>query len=447
MPGVESICRLMNAVIKPWLVASLVAALAGSVLLSAVLIVQLSRFDDTKRQAEEAEARAATQRTESAKLQAEVETLTKQKDALAPAVADWQQRLKEKAAAEAVLATLDATQRKAESDIAQASKRLDDANRGLLDADKQKTELTSTVERIKAERDTLTKSNTDAKILVRQAEEAERRLNAATNGLASVDARRKQYETDASAAQTRFEQLQKEADDLRKMREKTSTDLSTLRQQIQAQKDQLATLDQKTADFKALQSATQQEEQKLAKVQQQSATAEARTSEMEFRLGKAVAELASLTNRLEQARKDTAVEEIRLDTTKVALQRAATDIAAAQKRLGETQVSQELLIREQAKLVAQVAVSKKESAQFLKEAADSEIRRDSARTDLQKSDADIAAARTQLQVFVLKQSELTRETSRLEATVERLKKEKEALEKEIGRQEAQRHKASPIGQK
>ena len=163
-----------SAVIKPWLVAGLVVALAGNVLLSAVLIVKLSRFDEAKRQADEAEARAASQRSESAKLQVELKTLTEQKDALAPTVADWQQRLKEKSAAEAVLATFDSKQRQAESDVAQAGKRLEDANRALLDADKQKTELTSTVERLKAERDALAKSNTDAKALARQAEDAVR---------------------------------------------------------------------------------------------------------------------------------------------------------------------------------------------------------------------------------------------------------------------------------
>jgi len=50
-------------------------------------------------------------------------------------------------------------------------------------------------------------------------------------------------------------------------------------------------------------------------------------------------------------------------------------------------------------------------------------------------------------VFVVKQGELTRESSRLEATVEKLKKEKEGLEKEIGRQEALRPKVPPDGQK
>ena len=48
------------------------------------------------------------------------------------------------------------------------------------------------------------KSTTDAKVLNRQAEEAERRLAVATNAIATTEARRKQLETDASAAQTRF---------------------------------------------------------------------------------------------------------------------------------------------------------------------------------------------------------------------------------------------------
>ena len=165
--------------------------------------------------------------------------------------------------------------------------RLDDASHALLEAEKQKTDLASTTERLKAERNALTKSNTDIKALARQAEEQERRLNVATNALANVDARRKQLEVDASAAQTRFEQIQKEADELRQAREKLSTDLAALRQQIQALKDELALFDEKAADFKALQTATHQEEQKLAKLQQQSATAEARASEMESRLSKA----------------------------------------------------------------------------------------------------------------------------------------------------------------
>lgn len=436
-----------SAVIKPWLAAGMIVALAGNVLLSAVLIVKLGRFDDSKRQADEAEARVAAQRTELAKLQVEVETLAKQKDALAPTVVEYEKRLREMREAQATAESLNAKQRQSESDIAQATKRLDDANRALLDADKQKAELTQTVERLKAERDALTKSNTDAKVLARQAEEAERRLSAATNALANTDTRRKQLETDASAAQARFEQIQKEADDLRQAREKLTTDLAALRQQIQTQKDLLATFDQKAADLKALQTATGLEEQKAAKLQQQSATAEARAAEMESKFSKAASELSQLTNRLSQARKDTADAETRLETSRAASLRADADLAAAQKRLTETQTSQDQLASEQTKTVTQLAASKKDLEQARKDAADAETRRDAAKADAQKADAELAAARAQLQVFIVKQGELTREASRLDATIERLKKEKEALEKEIGRQEAQRQKNPSEGQK
>ena len=50
-------------------------------------------------------------------------------------------------------------------------------------------------------------------------------------------------------------------------------------------------------------------------------------------------------------------------------------------------------------------------------------------------------------MFVVKKGELTREISRLEASVELLKKEKEPLEKEIGRLEAQRQIIPPNGDK
>ena len=185
----------------------------------------------------------------------------------------------------------------------------------------------------------------------------------------------------------------------------------------------------------------------MTEIEQQLATVEARASEMEARHGKAASEFAQLTNRLELARKDGADAEARLDTAKATLQRADADLAATQKRLAETQAAQDQLARDQAKFIAQVAASKKDLEQSRKDAADAETRRDTARAEAQKADADLAAARTQSQVFVVKQGELTRETSRLEATVERLKKEKEALEKEIGRQEAQRQKAPPGGDK
>jgi biopolymer transport protein ExbB/TolQ len=96
-----------GAVIKPWLSAVLIFALAGNVLLSAILIIKLSGFEDMKRRADETEAEAATNRTELASLQADVDSLSKQKDALAPTVADWEKRLKEKAVAEAALANME----------------------------------------------------------------------------------------------------------------------------------------------------------------------------------------------------------------------------------------------------------------------------------------------------------------------------------------------------
>ena len=158
-----------GGVIKPWLVVVLVVALAGNVLLSGILNLKLSRFDDSKRQADEAEARTVKQRADLSVLQFEVETVTKKKDMLEPMVADWQKRLGERAAAEAALAALEGKQRQTESDTVKASKRLEDVNRALLDADQQKTDLTGAVERLKAQRDALTKSNTDAKALLRLA--------------------------------------------------------------------------------------------------------------------------------------------------------------------------------------------------------------------------------------------------------------------------------------
>jgi chromosome segregation ATPase len=434
-------------VITPMLMAGLITALVGSVLLSLYLIVVLSGYDDSKRQADEAEIRVTKQRTEFSALQVEVESLTKRKDVLAPTVADWEKRLKEMQEAKATADSLNAKQHQAESDLAQTVKRLADTRSAVLEADKQKTDLTTTVERLNTERDILTKSVADARAVTRQAEDSERRLSTATNALASVDGRRKLLEADVSAAQTRFDQIQKQSDDLRQASEGLNTELASLRQQVQTQKDQLAKSVQKAAELKALNTALQQGEEKLAKSREQLTTVESRATEMESRLRQASSELAQLTNRVEQARRDAADSEGKRDTAKAELQRITQELAAAQQLLVETQTSQNQRARENAVLVAQVTASKKELEQARKDGADAEVRLDTARSGLQKADSELAAARAQLQVFVVKQGELTRESSGVEATIVRLKSEKAALEKEIGRLGAQLPKVPPDGQK
>jgi predicted nucleic acid-binding Zn-ribbon protein len=123
-----------GGVIKPWLSGGLIVALAGYVLLSAVLIIKLSAFEDTKRQAQENQADLAKNRSELTSLKDEVDSLTKQKDALAPAIVGWEKRLKEKADAEAALAALEGKQRQTESDISQAVKRLDFNTRSVFNS-------------------------------------------------------------------------------------------------------------------------------------------------------------------------------------------------------------------------------------------------------------------------------------------------------------------------
>ena len=152
-----------GAVITPQLSGGLVVALVAFLVFAGILVILLNRFDDAKRQAQEAEARTTKQRTELSTLRVEVECLTKRKDVLAPTVADWDKRLKEMHDAQATADSLNAKQRRTESDIAQAGNRLEDANRALLDVDKQKAELTLSVERLKSELVTIKKVHTDAR--------------------------------------------------------------------------------------------------------------------------------------------------------------------------------------------------------------------------------------------------------------------------------------------
>ena len=75
-----------------------------------------------------------------------------------------------------------------------------------------------------------------------------------------------------------------------------------------------------------------------------------------------------------------------------------------------------------------------------------ERHRDTAKADAQKADSDFSTARKLYLEISAKQDELVRESSRLEGIIERLKKEKEALGKELGRSEGQQSKSSTGGQ-
>src|SRR5258708_32464068 len=105
-------------VINPWLGVGLVAGLLGSSVLSGILILNLSHFEDARRQAGELDAQIIRTRREVSSLQVQVDSLTKQRDALEPSVADLEKR---KDTAEAALATSEGKQRQIESQIAQAS--------------------------------------------------------------------------------------------------------------------------------------------------------------------------------------------------------------------------------------------------------------------------------------------------------------------------------------
>lgn len=386
-----------RTLIKPWLSFGLILALVGNVLISAILIVKLSGFDDMKARADEAEVEAAKKRVELSSLQVDLESLSKQKEVLAPTVADWENRLKEKAAAEAALSDLEAKQRQAESDIFQAGKHLEELRRNLTESERQKTELGSAIEKLQAEQVSLTKTNIDAKVKLTLASEAERRLEVATSALANTDTRREQFESDAAAAQAHFDQLQKDTDDLRQTRENAKT----------------------------------QGEQKLSELKQQVATA--------------ASELAQLTNRAEQARNQANELETKRDTDQQAGTKAAQDLVSVRNALLLTQTSQDQLSNEQAKLLAQIAALKKDLEQSRTDAAQSDVRLETAKADIQKADADLGAIRKLSQELSVKQGELTRQVSGLETDIERLKKEKEALEKQIGKMESQQPKQPSEG--
>jgi chromosome segregation ATPase len=300
-----------TSVINLWLCGALIIAVLGYAVLSGMLIFKMGGFEGTKQQAQEAEATLEKARTELSSLQVEIESLRKQREALAPTIVDWEKRLGEKAEAQAALTALEGKRRQAEADVAQTAKRLEDTNKDLGSVEKQRAELISGIEKLKAEHLSLTKANTAAKVTLDQATESERRLNEAQNGLTSLNTRRKQIEADIADVQKRLDQLHGEADDSRKGREKLAAEAAMLRQQVQTLKDEKTDLEQRISGLKAIQATVLQEERKL-----------------------------------EQIRKEVPEWELRRDTARAGLQKIDSDLSDARKLLQEASAKRDELVRE-----------------------------------------------------------------------------------------------------
>lgn len=381
--GVAGVPKDPGSVIKPWLSVGLVVALVTNASLSAVLILNLDRFDAVKQKAVELEAASSRKRGELAELQAEVEKLTNQKETLAPSVADWEQRLKEKADAQAAVASLAAQKQQIESDIAVARKRLAEANQTLAAEEKHRSELQAEIEKLRADAASLLKSNTDVKAVLALAADAERRRTEAELAVTNAGARLRQLQAEIASTDKWLAQIRQETDAHRQSRDDLAKELATVRQQRQMSADELTDLQKQIAQAKVQQTAIRQAEEILTGLRQQAAAAEARAREIEERSATTQATLSNLVARV---------------------------------------------------------------AEIRQQAAEWEVRRDAAKSELSKTEADLSAARKVTQELVAKQAELTRDLGRLEAEIEKRRKEKEALEKEIGRLEAQRPKPAPNSQ-
>jgi chromosome segregation protein len=407
-----------TSIINLWLGGGLIVAVLGHAVLSGMLIFKMEGFEGTKRQAQESETALAKARTELSSLQVEIESLKKQREILVPTIADWEKRLSDKAEAQAALTASEGKRRQSEADVAQAVKRLEDINKDLVSAEKQRAELISGIEKLKAEHLSLTKANTAAKVTLDQATESERRLNEAQNGLTSLNTRRKQLEAEIADVQKRLDQLNGEADESRKGREKLAAEAAMLRQQVQTLKDEKTDLEQRISALKAIQTTVQQEEQKL-----------------------------------EQIRKEVTEWELRRDTAKAGLQKIDSDLSDARKLLQGASAKRDALVRESSGLESTIGGLKSEGGQLEKrleqirtEVGELERRRNAVTAESQQADSDLSAGRKLLSEMSAKQGELVRENSRLESMIERLKKEKEALEKDLGRMEGQQPKSLTGGQ-
>lgn len=291
-------------VISPLLTYTFGIALSANLVLIGFLIVRLGHFENAQKRAEEADQELAKAHTQQALLQTEIEDLQKRKDLLAPAVADWEKRLQEKAAAEALLVSFEERQRQIEADIARATNRVAQLNAELTGLGTQRAALTTELQKLRSEFDSNTRSNIDVRATLKQAAEAERRQSEAQTALDSATTKMKQIEADISSAQTRIHQTQKDADDLRQTRESLTTEIASLRQQAEKLENEIAGAQPKVADLRARQVAAQQGEQKLVEIQTQQTAAETRANDAEHRYQKVTTDLTNLVARVDQARKE-----------------------------------------------------------------------------------------------------------------------------------------------
>jgi chromosome segregation ATPase len=377
--------KFMNAVIKPWLVAVLIGALLGNVLLSAFLIIKLGRFDEAKQAAEVAESQLATKHAELASLKVEADNLNQQVVTLKPAVADWQKKLEEKSQAEAFLKSVQASQIQVEADITNAANQLDAVKLKVAGYDKEKIDALANIEVLRSEQAALNRTNINLKSLIDTAADAEQRYNVATNNLANAVAKQRAAESDYTSAQTQYVQIQKEAEDLRKNRSALSSELATLRQELQTTKDQIGAMDKLAAEVKAKQDAAQQEDQKLKSAREIISTVQDRLKDL-------AEQNAQLTNQIS--------------------------------------VSQSLANDWESKRVANQVAAKQSDTDLNK-----------IRADLQTAQEELVGVRKLSKELTAKQDEQTREIAAQESQIKKLNAEKESLEKALGNLDA--HQSTP----
>ena len=347
-------------VITPWLTGGLIAAISANAVFSAVLVLKLGSYEETKREAQEVIASTSAANTELATLKVEIESLNKQKDALSPLVGDWEKRLKEKAEATAAVAALEEKEIQVGNSLTLTEQKFDTAQKRLLEADRQLTAILGENEKSKAESIVLSRTNSNLKASLALAAEAEQRLVIAKTAVTNSDGIRKQLETEIGGLQGRYAQLKAETDSLRTTRDTLNEEIASARQGVQVLKDQLSSYRSQVDPLKSRQSAVQEEGLKLTRIELQVAIAETKLKALEIGNERSTAESKQLATQLKEARGNVALWELRRETTKGAYSNLETDISAARTTIQEMSTKRDALVRETGALEANVTDLQKE---------------------------------------------------------------------------------------
>jgi len=362
-------------VVQSWLAVLLILTVVVSTLVNAGLILSIARQERDREIAAETAKQLTDARSRLSTVQSELEALRRQKDALAPLVADWDKRAAERAASEAAISALEEKRPRLETEVNSLTARRDLLDRQMTELNSNRTELQGVVDNLRTETNALSRQKQELQTTVTQALDAERRRSEADASRSAAEVRSKSLQAEIVADQRRLDQTRSDADAQRKALDSLVKEVADLREKREALNTDIARFQAQDADLHARRNSLQELEEDLSKRQQEAADAGARAEGAEKRFRKASADIAEVQKGLEAVQNEASKWEARRDKARVDFQDADAELAAARKLERESSVRRDQPDSELRDLRTQVVTLLKQKADLENEIRSLEAQR------------------------------------------------------------------------